>query len=661
MSIFKQGNGSFYKRNPRLATRKRIDIKVNDFRGGVNVLFSETRLKPNEAKEATNLMLAEDGVWKKRWGTEAYGGVTFTNTIDGFSEFKKTDGTRQLVVVADGYAYVVDPSAETKTQISGATFTQGTRCDFVQINNFLYIVNGVDDMARYNGTALTTYSSITTPAWAGTPITRGAGLSSGSYNYYYRVSAVNEVGETLAAAVETITVDVKREDWSASNEYLQLDWGAVSGALKYNIYMSDVSGYEVKLDETTGITYQDNGSASLNPYIEPPTESTAAGPKFSSIAVIGNRVWGTGDPSNLQRVYWSGTGTNLGNFAASFDGGWVDLETGSRNQCVKVIDFNKECHVICKTDDGRGSIWEIDLGTITIGGTEIIIPVPTKIVNRMGTPALRSVVQAENDVYFLNPFGVFTLGFQANILNALRTKERSVPLRPYIGSLYEADIDNSCAYYYDSKVLFSAPTSAGEPNRIFYYDMELNAWVKDWTIGVSQFGEFTDSVGTTRLLGINGTKLIEFSENYSGDEGTSFTWKYTSPRFPVAKDWAQFAYIQKAYVRLRNAKGTPNFSFNGTNAEGSTPTAATSTIEIASSDTGMGWDLMGAVQMGDTSGTPTSFAKESLIQYLPIDSVMRDIQWEITGGALADTGVITGIMAEGYIIETDDPSGWLLT
>lgn len=659
MSIFSETTRIF-KQRPAIENRDEVDIKVDTFKGGTNVLDSETRLKPDEAKESTNLMLDEDGVWKKRWGTAQYGGVSFTNTIDGFTEYKKTDGTRELIVVADGKAWVVDPSAGTKTEITGATFTQGTRCDFAQINDYLYIVNGTDDMARYGGSTLSTYSSIDTPAWGGTPLTRGGGLSTGAYNLYYRVSAVNAVGETLAAAEETIDVNILRDDWDAATEIVTLDWDASAGALKYIIYYSDVTGYEVKLAETTNTSYVDDGSAIPNPYIEPPTESTAAGPKFKSIAVIGNRLWGTGDPSNPQRVYWSGAGANLGNFAPGFDGGWVDLETGSRNQCVRVIDYNKETHVICKTDDGRGSVWEVNLTTVTIGTTDILVPVPTKINAQMGSPAQRSVVQAENDVYFLNPFGVFTLGFVENILNELQVREKTPKLRPYIESAYEPDIDKSCAYFYKSKVFFSIPLSSGEPNRIFVYDKELDAWYKDWTIGVSQFGEFTDSSGVTHFIGINDTKLIEFSENYAGDQNVAFTWRYVSPRFPVSKKWYEFAFIEKAYIRLRNATGAPVVSVTGTTRGGSAPTVGTSTVEIGNSDTGMGWDLMGSVLMGSTSGIPTLFAQESLLRYLAIDDLVRDVQWTVTGSAMADSAVLTGIMAKGRIIEGDDDSDWLL-
>lgn len=659
MSIFGRDTNIFTNSKANnLRTQKEVDIRVDKFDGGVNTLLSETRLEPNEAQGATNLMLVEDGIWQKRWGTQEYltDGL-FTNDIDGFKEYRASDGSRELIVIADGKAWKVDSTG--KTEITGATFTSGYPCEFAQVSDHLYIVNGEDVLAYYDGTELQTYDSISTPTWAGTPLARGAGLSAGNYTYYYRVSATNEVGETLAATEQSITVNKERGSWDVdSNEYVDLDWGAVTGAQKYIIYMSDVSGYETKLDETTDDSYQDDGTAALNPYIEAPLASTAAGPKFKSIAVIDNRIWGSNDTDNPQRVYWTGAGTNLGNFAPAFDGGWVDLEEGSRNQTVKVIDFNREAHVICKTDDGRGSIWEIDFETTTIAGTTITVPQATKLIAQMGSNAQRSVVHVENDVYFLNRFGVFTLGYEPNLYNILRTKEQSVKIRPYIRGAYESRLNEACAYYYDSKVFFGISTEDSAPNRIFLYDKEKKAWVKDWTIGVSQFGEYTDDDGSTHFLGSNGNSLIEFSENYQGDDGTAFTWRYTSPRFPVSKDWTQHAFISKVYVRARETKGTPTFKVKGTATEGSSLTLGSADIAQGFSDTGIGWDLMGSVQIGSTDGTPTSYAVESLIRYLSIDKLLRDIQWIISGDALSDTATITGLMAEGRLILTKSPDDW---
>lgn len=645
---------------PKLANRKLQTVRIDKFDGGSNVLFSETRLEKNEAKEAQNLILIEDGIWDKRWGTAQYGGVSWTATIDGFFEYRKTDGTREIIVVADSKIWRVDPDAQTKTEITGATPTSGYRCYFVQINNLLYIANGHDALVRYNGTTLATYTGLTVPA--NPALARGAGLSAGSITYYYRVTATNAVGETTASTEASITVNKLRDAWvTASNEYLDFSWDAVSGAIQYIIYFSDTTGYEVKLSTVNTNSYRDYGTDTPNPYIEPPDDDQTTGPKFTTMWISGNRIWGTGDPDNPWRVYFTGTGVYLGNFSPAYGGGWIDLEKGGRATTNAGCDYQGKAHVFMETADGKGQVWQITLESQTIGDTSFIVPIPLKIISSVGTNAPRTIVYVENDVLFLNPKAVQVLGNEPGVLNVLRTNELSAKIRPYIRDLNAASLNKSCAYYYDAKVFFSVPTSSGEPNKIIIFDRERTAWIKDWSIGVSQFGEYTDTSGTTHLLGISGNKLIKFSQNYQGDSGTAFTWKYISPRIPMSVNWTQFAKIKRVYIRLRNTQGTVTFSVTGTKKSGSFTSLGTSQITAGSSDTGMGWDQMGSVQMGDTSGAPTTFADENMIKYMTINKLIRDIQYTVQGTGLSDRAVITGLMFEGFLIPTSKPSDWKLT
>ena len=55
--------------------------------------------------------------------------------------------------------------------------------------------------------------------------------------------------------------------------------------------------------------------------------------------------------------------------------------------------------------------------------------------------------------------------------------------------------------------------------------------------------------GSYSLLGINGTKLVEFSENYQGDQGSAFALEIRFPRYAISKDWTGYGYIERAYVR----------------------------------------------------------------------------------------------------------------
>lgn len=646
--------------NFSLSNRPKVSVQVDKFDGGVNTIFSQTRLKKSEAAELTNMILIEDGVPDKRWGTEHFGGVTWTNRPDGAWEYRKTDGTRQLIVVADGSAWLVDPVAETKTEITGASFTVGSPCDAIQIETKLYICNGVDPLAIYNGTDLDTYTEIAAPAWGGTPLARGAGLSAGAITLYYRITAVNNIGETVPNSEQSIAVDANRNVWSAADEYIDIDWAAVSGAVKYIVYMSDASGFEVKLAETTDTAFRDDGSYSPNPYIEPPTSNTTGGPLFRKIGLCNNRIVGSDDIDNPWRVYYTGTGVNLGLFSSGYGGGWIDIEYGGKAVCKAPIEYQGLIHIFCKTDEGRGTIWQIPFEGVVIGSELIQVPKPEKIISAIGCGDPRTIVYVENDVYFWNASnGVNVLGNEPGILDVLRTNELTSKIRNYLRAL--PNTGDKCAYYYDKKVFFSYRTSSiagSDFTGITIFDRERNCVIKPWSVGVSQFLEYTDTSGITHFLGIASDRLIEFSENYQGDSGVAFAWDYLGPRFPVGKDFLEFARRFKAAIKLRSVSGSVAVVIYGTGKTGSFEAVATATIEGRLAQAGIGWDLMGSFQLGDTEGSVVAYDSDSLVRYLWANSLVREIQIKISGSNINDRAIILGYLFKGTKDNTAAPLDW---
>ena len=167
-----------------------VAIELKDFRGGSNLLLAEARLAPNEAKTATNLIQVEDGLWKPRWGS-AYYGTDLGDQCDGAKEYVKSDGTTELIAISGGVAYK-STDGGTWTAISGATFTADVQCFFMQIAGYLYIANGTDNLARYDGSTLTTYTSLSAPtSFVASRV--ASGLSSGTYTYYGEVTAINTI------------------------------------------------------------------------------------------------------------------------------------------------------------------------------------------------------------------------------------------------------------------------------------------------------------------------------------------------------------------------------------------------------------------------------------------------------------------------------------
>jgi len=652
-----------------------IDIPINNFRGGSNTLLDEAQIAPNEAKRAYNLIQVQDGRWRPRWGT-AYYGEDHGTTIDGAKEYVKSDGTTELITIAGGKAYK-STDGGSLTEITGATFTAGTQCYFMQMGgynsagtakSYLYIANGTDALARYDGDTLKTYTTMNAPASL-TASRVASGLSSGTYTYYAEVTALNEVGETVGSTEASITVNKARENWvAATDKGISWSWSAVASAVRYQLYVSDTSGYENLLTSTTATDFTDDGSLDINTYIEPPLSNTTAGPKFKSMCVSGNRIWATNDPNNLYTVYFTGTGRSIGNFSDFFGGGWINLEKGGREMPISVLHYQTGTGVgvltvLCKTPEGKGAIWQISISSLTVGDTTFSVPTATKVVGSFGTDSILGVVATNNDVLFPNRRGMYSLGTEKNYYGVLRTNELTTRVRPYWTALEGSKLSDIACHFYDSKVFISVPTNTTGNTRTIIYDTERLNWAVDWSIAGKQWLEYTDTSKNNHLLyvSLTGNKLIEINENFEGDLGVAFSTDYTSGRLPVQKLWKDFVKVNKVFIKLGNPKGTINLEVSGTQKNAPFSSLGTASITSQSSDTGMGWDPMGAVKMGTTDGTPSTYSDSSDPHFIKIRKKLRDIQFRITTTGYSDDYILQGLIISGNALKLKPPTSWKLS
>jgi len=480
--------------------RNELAIEVKDFSGGCNKLIDEADLPINQAKETINLIQVQKGNYKPRWGT-AYYGTALPANPDGAAEFVINKTTRELIAITNGVLKYSTDNGTTWTTQTGATFTAGTQCYFLQINQYLYIANGTDSLARYTSDgvtrSLTTYSSLSAPTGlAGT----ASSISGSGYTYYAEVTALNSVGETTGSTEASCTVNKKRDLWVAASDSINWTWNTVASATRYQLYISDTSGQEGLLTSTTASSYRDNGSLAINTFVTPPLSNTTTAPKFKDMCVSGNRIWATNDSNNLYTVYFSGTGVKIGTFSDFFGGGWVNLEKGGREFPTKVVHYlsgsgEGRATVLCSTPEGRGAVWQIEISTATVGDTTFSVPSASKVVGSFGTDSILGVVQTTNNIAFPNRRGWFDLGPEKQYYGLLRTNEKSSNIRPYWKSLVGSLLGNICAYFYDAKIFISVPTSSAGNNRMIIWDDERTNWIVDWSIGAKQFFEYTDTSG----------------------------------------------------------------------------------------------------------------------------------------------------------------------
>ncbi len=642
-------------------------LSIKRFHGGTATLLDDARMSDKFAKESINVMQTQDGVWATRWGTRAFGPeVSAEASWLGVKEVVVDASTRRLFAIGatTGKAYLYDGASW--NEVTGATFNTSKKPWFLQINNYLYIINGTDPLTRYDISAntLVRYTEISTPT--GVTATRGAGLSAGSYPNYYRITVLNEVGETAGSAAVNVTTNKSRYEWDATaNEYVDLSWTAVSGAVRYQIYYGTESGGELLLAESTSTTYRDDNSATVNPFVFCPEDNTTGAPKFSQMGMSGNRIWGTGDPDNPYRVYWSGVGPYIGNFSAYYGGGWVDLEEGGREIPQWVGHYrtgrgDSSATILCSTPEGTGSVWQIGLYDQTVGGVTFTAPVLSKIVGTIGTDSPHSVVHAMDSVVFLNKRGVFTLGNKANITNVLATEELSANIRPTYRSLKLSSIRNFTAYWFDAKVFFSATESGTDNDMIFIFDTERKNWTWKWTIGVRQFVEYTDSDGVTHFLGVphNGTQLWEFSENVTDDLGVPFYQSVITGLLPVTGDLTEFVRVREAFVSLGRPRGSLTFEVIGVEKRRGFTTVATREI----TDTTVGgrfWTgMLGEITLKDEEDAPVTFDAANVKKAKRVKKLLNAIQFKLSSNTSGTRFTLLEFAAKGARVPTATVSAW---
>jgi len=659
-------------------TSQEVLITIDRFNKGTVSLIDEARMDSTMAKESNNMMQVSEGLWKTRWGTKYYG-KALAYTPDGAAEYLKNDGTTELIIISYGTAYT-STDGGTWTAISGATFTVAQQCYFLQISGFLYIANGIDPLTRYNGSTLTTYSSIAAPTNLTASLV-ASGLSSGIFTYYAEVTALNDVGETVGSTEASITTNKQRNTWvAATDKGISWSWTASAGANRYQLYLADESGDETLLGSTTETNFTDDGSIQLNPYVEPPSANTTAAPTFRSMCVSGNRIWATNDSNDFYKVYFSGTGVHMGNFSDFYGGGWINLEKGGRETPVKVVHYQSgqgagRATVLCKTPDGQGAVWQIDISSATVGDTTFSIPSAQKVVGSFGTESILGTVATANDIAFPNRRGWFSLGPEKQFYGILRTNERSSLIRPYWRSLISALMRNIASYYYDAKIFISVPTSSTGNDRMIIYDTERGNWSVDWSIGAKQFLEYTDTSGNSHFLYIptSGTKLIELSANYLNDLGTAFNQSYISPLMPVSKTKTDLLDLREVILEISRPRGVIKFQVLGIGKDNSFITIATKTITDFGANTGIGSDLASdfyATSTNDNArggagswavyftSAPSTFTQSTTKAAIRKRAKIYAIQFKVYSTTADTDYTILGIQAKGRLIPRRLPSAW---
>jgi len=586
------------------------------------------------------------------------------------------------------------------THSANAVISYGSQVwtQLLQYQNKILFANGVDNFGYID------ISTSTISGWVGTATTTnitsatatiGSQLTQRTNNNLlrYYITTVTKTGETAPYQVADVYVDQARETWWANNTstqssntnvFIKIAWtgSSDSNVIGYNIYLAQaIGGVAYFLDSisaNTGgtVTYTDWGSTVVNNYVIAPVTDTTLAPKFNWMAISDNRLWATGDPNNPNRIYWAGAQLQYAlGFSPFVGGGWVDIQPGTPNTPRWIGQFrdgqgNPITTILMAEPSGYGSVWHCMLTDTTFGNYTFTTPTVVQAMQSFGTLSPRSVVQTLQNVYYYSPgpAGFYSNGSIQTLYNVLATNEISLVIRPDCKAITYNAINNITGIEFDKKIFWSVPYGSSQNNQIFVYDTAKQNWnPAAFTFGVQQFMKYTDNSGVLHLLAlqttpINGNYLIEINANFNGDNGLPFDSHIQTGLIHVSPDHLQFANIQYAYWEMGSAEGQIQLAFSGTTKNTPLSNLATYSYIAGSSanNTGFSSFAFSTEPFSYASVAPTQVTQLADKKRIRITKLVNNWEAEVHTNTVASYLTLNQMVVKGFMIPTQDPTGWIL-
>lgn len=616
---------------------RELSIKYQDFRGGLNLLFRQTELRPNELAQSDNLLLIGSGVPTKRWGSQNYFLAGATGYGRGLFGAKSTSEVNELLGITD-WGFLTKQSGASYAMITGASWASGYNVEMAQLNNNVYLVSTSRELVRYNFSTLNSFVTIASPSGAFLTNLSGA---TGTNTYGWRITATTQVGETLGSteiSMASLPQDLK-------TTVIRLGWTPVSAAsgilTGYNVYRGAL-GDEVYIGSVDNLTTSFDDIGSTGSLLRsPPTADTTGGPKSKYIIRFTDRLVLGGIPSEPTKILISGRVPNHERFDWAGGGGYLQVDPATGDD-ITGLGVHQGRIVVFK----ENSVWQVNLGTTTIGNFLVLDPSYQLITASQGCTSHRSIAYVDNDLFFLGRKGVYILGYEPNITgDVLRTNEISAKIRPFFETLSNDDLINATAVYFDYKYILAFPTA----RKCIVFDKERAAWMGPWstTFGINKFIKYVDSNGIERLLcaDADDNNVTEFSKTLYDDKGTAFGTVLKTKKDDFG-DWSIFKTINESYLGFRNVTGSISVNILAEGRDGSVAPVKSFTVTGPSSQITSSWgtDLWGTARWGISTRNAASFAEET-IKRAPIFQTGRYAQYEISTTGRSDNYELLDIKA----------------
>lgn len=640
-------------------TRRVINIHQNKFPKGYMSAVDNSRRPTDSFSDLTNMEIVQDNIPRPRPSLEPYG-TQPTLTIIGRINYRHNgrrgilwmmndSGTGKLYKQEDGGAF---------TLVGGNYSVAGEYALGIQSKGKVYVYNSVDKLSYIDLTtnSIQTYTSINTPVISSVTKT---GMSGGSATGYYRVSANNAVGESIAATAVSIASIKPRDDWIAETDYCTVSWSAITGATSYTVYYGTTAAnckelYTVAGNATT--SYIDKGTLATNPFKLAPDGNSTDGPVFTWMYVDtkNSQIFGvTAD----NKLYYSAAGTS--DFSPYDGGGWVGINADGDTQLNFVDGFRNGkgdpvVTVSSRGAAGKGKLNHVSFEQLTVGDQILVFPNVYEANGQYGTYAPRATLKARDSITYFTGQDFRSTGTSQNIVNILTTSSISQAIENDIPNITLSALKGACGVEYRDKLYFALPIGSNENNEIWYQDLSRRGlWVLRWPVAAKDLWLYEDNDGYTHFCALVGNRILEFTRTGAQthqDDGTPFRSRAAFSSLVWDEDGITLGSIRNMYVKLLNPKGTITVNANGLSRRGLSTAAGSDSFTVTTTPTFIGQWEYSTHSIGADPGQINTFGKSVAVLSVKPKGLLNQLDWEVVGDTPGTDFMLSSVNTRGTAI-----------
>lgn len=564
-----------------------------DERGDYNIA-------PNAMSYGRNAMVNSSGngtkrLSKKKWLPDSVGFNGEVTTV-------YYEGEVYHFIADDGKIRYIQENDTAWTDCGGAnvvTTDEGVITTFMRANNWLLVMNGVDEM-RYIDLATFEMVQFTFVADPTSNITVAASgiTASGSFKVYYGYTYnSNGGGETAISPIKTQAVSKSRSTWKEDGtEYLTLTFNDTppAGATSRNLYAaialqgttpvaSDLAMLQANIPLGSA-SFVDNGSLGFDiSYNTAPDDNSTRGLKAKSGTIENNIPVVYGDPDHPYDINFGALTEDGVSFGANNGGQRLPLMKGTDFYPTSVLGF--------RNNQGIPNLLALFSSTRSVSKQQIVsqktITYGNSTITYWGADDLNTgassvyspygVVLNLAELLFPGSEGITSMKTEANLQNVISPSIVSDAVSKTYKTIKNANFDKIIGAAWNNLVLFSIPSRGyNYNNQILVRDMtnkEKPKWAV-WDLAVDWIGSISPYNKASFIYVRQGKEFYKLQETYVAEDENS---NGTSTAYPVTIETNLKAFSQgknvyfaanQAVVYLAEFVGTVDITITYLNKKG---------------------------------------------------------------------------------------------